>query len=152
MSLKKLMPRTNVNHNIQKIKIMYNSNRISNMTLMVEEPVKEVRMFQEGGEAPMPEQAPQEGQGGSPEQMAQGIVDQIMQAVQDPNVIAMIAQMLMEAVQGGGQPQEAPAEQPAMKNGGVLNLKFAKGGLAEKMKAKKMMSGGKKMKSGGKAC
>ena len=152
MSLKKLMPRTNVNHNIQKIKIMYNSNRISNMTLMVEEPVKEVRMFQEGGEAPMaPEQAPQEGQGGSPEQMAQGIVDQIMQAVQDPNVITMIAQMLMQAVQGGGQSQEAPAEQPAMENGGVLNLKFEKGGLAAKIKAKKMMSGGKKMKSGGKA-
>jgi hypothetical protein len=149
MSLKKLMPRTNVNHNIQKIKIMYNSNQVSNLVPLVEErpaKVNKTRMFQEGGAAPMPEQAPVQEQGGSPEEMAVQIVDQILQMVQDPNVIAMIAQMLMEAVQGGGQ-EQAPAEQPAMKNGGVLNLKFEKGGLAAKMKAKK-----EKMKSGGKAC
>ena len=146
MSLKKLMPKTNVNHNIQKIKIMYNSNQVSNLVPLVEErpaKVNKTRMFQEGGAAPMPEQAPVQE---SPDQMAAQIVDQILQMVQDPNVIAMIAQMLMEAVQGG-QGQEAPAEQPAMKNGGVLNLKFEKGGLAAKMKAKK-----EKMKSGGKAC
>lgn len=126
---------------------MYNPNKVSNMTLMVEEQVKEVRKYQEGGQAAMPEQAPQgqEGQGGSPEEMAQGIVEQILQQVQDPNVIAMIAQMLMEAVQGGGQ-EQAPEEQPAMKNGGVLSFKFAKGGLNKMMKAKKdkMMHGGKK--------
>jgi hypothetical protein len=148
MSLKKLMPKTNVNHNIQKIKItnMYNPNQVSNLVPFVEQrPVKvnKTRVFQEGGEAPTaPEQAPQE-QGGSPEEMAGQIVEQILQSVQDPNVIAMIAQMLMEAVQGGGQEQAMPEEQPAMRNGGVLNLKFAKGGLAAKMKKGKMKMGGK---------
>ena len=93
--------------------------------------VKNVRYMQEGGQvaaAPAPEAAPAQQGAGMEEQiaqMAQEIVGQL-----GPEGAAMLAQMIMEMIQGG----QAPAEQPVFKKGGCIKKakKCACGGKAKK--------------------
>ena len=78
-----------------------------------------LRKFQQGGPAPAaPEQAPAEAQGAAPEeqlaQMAQAIVQQL-----GPEAAAMLAEMIMQMLQGA--PAEEPQGQPAFqRKGGKL--------------------------------
>lgn len=71
--------------------------------------------------APAPAGAPAPGGGGPEEQiaaMAQQIVEQL-----GPEAAAMLAEMIMQMLQGGGQPQEAPQGEPVYaKKGGKLVL------------------------------
>ena len=72
-----------------------------------------VKKFQQGGAAP--EQAPAPQQAGPEEQiaqMAQEIIGQL-----GPEASAMLAQMIMEMLQGAAAPQEAPVY---AKKGGKL--------------------------------
>lgn len=75
--------------------------------------------FQEGGVAPAAPAAPQTG--GPEEQiaaMAQQIVEQL-----GPEAAAMLAEMIMQMLQGGGEPQPAPQGEPVYaKQGGKLVL------------------------------
>lgn len=79
-----------------------------------------IKRFQEGGpmEAPMEEGAPMEGGAPAPEQGGEDPMMQILQvaqqALQEQNCEAAMAvcQALMQLAQGGGAPQEAPAEEP----------------------------------------
>lgn len=103
-----------------------------------------LRKYQMGGAAPeaapAPETAPVEGgapaQGGAEEQLAQvaqQLLQMLLQELGDPNAVAAVLQMalemLMQASQGGGE-QEAPV----FKKGG----KLAKGGkCGSKIKMKK---------------
>lgn len=78
-----------------------------------------IKRFQEGGEmAPAPQGGEQGGQGGPEEQimqMAQQIVQQL-----GPEAAAMLAQVIMEMLQGGGG-EAAPAEAPVYaRKGGKL--------------------------------
>ena len=75
------------------------------------------KKFQMGGAAPAPEQGAPQGapQGGPEEQlamMAQQIIEQM-----GPEAAAMLAQIIMEMLQGGGQPQPQPTFQ---RKGGSL--------------------------------
>lgn len=84
-----------------------------------------IKKYQMGGAAPeaMPEEtapvdngAPVEGeQGGAEEQLAQiaqQLLQMLLQEIGDPNAVAAVLQMAMEMLQqlaqGGGAPQEAP--------------------------------------------
>jgi hypothetical protein len=78
-----------------------------------------IRKFQEGGMAPEQaamEQAAMEQQGGAPAQGQEGgnPEEQLMMVAQDiisqmgPEMAAMLAQIIMEMLQGGGAPQEQP--------------------------------------------
>lgn len=102
-----------------------------------------IKKFQAGGAAPVaeaaPEQVPMEGgapvQGGVEEQLAQiaqQLLQMLLQEVGDPNAVAAILQMAMEmlsqAAQGGGAPQEAPV----FKKGGKLRSKKCGGGTMKK--------------------
>ena len=105
-----------------------------------------IKKFQQGGPAPVaeaaPEQAPMEAgapaQGGAEEQLAQvaqQLLQMLLQEIGDPNAVAAVLQMAMEMLQqvaqgGAGAPQEAPV----FKKGGKL-VKNAKCGA--KMKVKK---------------
>ena len=104
-----------------------------------------LRKYQMGGAAPeaapVEESAPVEGgapaQGGAEEQLAQvaqQLLQMLLQEIGDPNAVAAVLQMALEmlsqASQGGGAPQEAPV----FKKGGKL-VKSAKCG--SKMKIKK---------------
>ena len=88
------------------------------------------RKFQEGGA--MPAGAPEEGmpaEGGAPEeagapaggaeeqmaQMAQQLVEMLMQQSGDPQAVAAVLQMALEMVSQAGQPQ-----QPVYRRGGQL--------------------------------
>lgn len=66
-----------------------------------------------------PEAAPAPAQGGPEEQiaaMAQQIVEQL-----GPEAAAMLAQMIMQMLQGGAQPEQAPQGEPVYaKQGGKL--------------------------------
>ena len=78
------------------------------------------KKFQMGGAAPAPEQGAPQGapQGGPEEQlamMAQQIIEQM-----GPEAAAMLAQIIMEMLQGGGQPQPQPTFQ---RKGGTLKRK-----------------------------
>ena len=105
-----------------------------------------LRKYQMGGAAPeaapMPEGAPAEGgapvEGGAPAggaeeqlaQVAQQLLQMLLQEIGDPNAVAAVLQMAMEMLQqvaqGGGAPQEAPV----FKKGGKLaKSKKACGGL-----------------------
>ena len=101
-----------------------------------------LRKYQMGGAAPeaapAPESAPAEGgvpvQGGGEEQLAQvaqQLLQMLLQELGDPNAVAAVLQMALEiltqAAQGG-----APQEAPVFKKGGKLAKKC--GG---KMKIKK---------------
>lgn len=84
-----------------------------------------LKFLQEGGEMPAeaPEAqgaAPAEGQAGGAEeamaQVAQQLVQQLMNAVQDPQAVAAILQMALEMVAGAAQ-EQAPVYQ---RNGGRI--------------------------------
>lgn len=86
-----------------------------------------LRKYQMGGPAPAPaEGAPVEGgapaQGGAEEQLAQvaeQLLQMLLQEIGDPNAVAAVLQMAMEMLQqsaGGGAPQEAPV----FKKGGKM--------------------------------
>ena len=100
-----------------------------------------IKKFQAGGMAPEAapvEAAPVEGvQMGAEEQLAQvaeQLLQMLMQEIGDPNAIAAVLQMCMEmlsqAAQGG-----APQEAPVFKKGG--KIANAKCGSKMKLKAKK---------------
>ena len=91
-----------------------------------------IKKFQQGGqmatEQPSPEQmaaeqqaaqggAPQEG--GNPEEQLMAMGQQIIQEL-GPEAAAMLAQIIMEMLQGGGQPQPQPTFQ---RKGGTLKRK-----------------------------
>ena len=101
-----------------------------------------IKKFQAGGAAPVaeaaPEQVPMEGgapvQGGAEEQLAQiaqQLLQMLLQEVGDPTAVAAILQMAMEmlsqAAQGG-----APQEAPVFKKGGKLRSKKCGGGTMKK--------------------
>ena len=76
-----------------------------------------VKKFQQGGAAPAP--APEQGgQPGAEEQLAQ-MAQQIVEQL-GPEAAAMLAQIIMEMLQGGGQPQPQPTFQ---RKGGTLKRK-----------------------------
>lgn len=93
-----------------------------------------VKYLQEGGamapeDSAMAGGAPQEAQaapqqGGEQEAAMQQIYQMAQEIVQQfgPEVAAMLAQAIMEIIQGGGQeaPMPAPEEQPVYKLGGQL--------------------------------
>lgn len=103
-----------------------------------------LRKYQMGGAAPeaapVAEGAPVEGgapAGGAEEQLAQiaqQLLQMLLQEIGDPNAVAAVLQMALEmlsqAAQGGGAPQEAPV----FKKGGKLKkgCKKACGGLKVK--------------------
>lgn len=87
-----------------------------------------VRYMQDGGMAPemAPEAqgaAPAPEQGGAEDQMvqlAQQLVEMLMQQIGDPNAVMAILQMAMEMIQqsAGGSPEAA--QEPVFKKGGKL--------------------------------
>jgi hypothetical protein len=101
------------------------------------------RKYQEGGQmmpaeaapeaAPMEQGAPV--QGGAEEQLAQlaqQLLEMLLQQIGDPNAVAAVLQMALEMLQQAAGAQE----QPVFKKGGVLVNKNKCGGKA-KMKVKK---------------
>ena len=70
------------------------------------------KFLQEGGAA----LAPAGGQGGGPEEQIMQMAQQIIQEL-GPEASALLSQMIMEMLQGGGAPQEAPVY---AKRGGKL--------------------------------
>lgn len=86
--------------------------------------MKLVKKFQQGGpvEAAPAEEVPMEGapmeQGGAEEQMAQlaqQLVEMLLQQMGDPNAVMMVLQMAMEMLQGAAQ-----QSQPVFRKGGKL--------------------------------
>ena len=103
-----------------------------------------VRKFQQGGPmgpapedqgAPMPPEGGPAPEGGAPEgggdqlaQIAQQLVDMLMQQVGDPQAVAQILETALDMVQGGGQ-QGAPEPQegePVYRMGGRLAYRIRK--------------------------
>lgn len=86
----------------------------------------QIKRYQEGGAAPAaPAQAPQGGE----EQMMQQLAQMAQEIIQQlgPDVAAMLAQVIMEMLQGA--PQEvgaAPEEQQFMRCGGKIKKKTSK--------------------------
>lgn len=86
----------------------------------------QIKRYQEGGAAPAaPAQAPQGGE----EQMMQQLAQMAQEIIQQlgPDVAAMLAQVIMEMLQGA--PQEvgaAPEEQQFMRCGGKIKKKTCK--------------------------
>ena len=84
-----------------------------------------VLKFQEGGAAPAP--APASGapaQGPGPEEQIAAMAQQIVEQL-GPEAAAMLAQMIMQMLQGGGEPQPeaVPQGEPVYaKQGGKLVL------------------------------
>ncbi len=80
-----------------------------------------IKRFQEGGAAPAPaEQAPAQ----PDEQMVQQLAQMAQEIIQQlgPDAAAMLAQILMEMLQGGAQQPvgEVPQEQQFMRRGGKI--------------------------------
>ena len=100
----------------------------------------QIKKFQEGGAAPA---APEQGapvQGGAEEQLAQlaqQLIQMLLQQLQDPNAVMAVLQMAAEMLQQAAQPVgQAPEEgQSFMRKGGKL---VKCGG---KMKSKKACGG-----------
>lgn len=100
----------------------------------------QIKKFQEGG--PMPE-APEQGaptQGGAEEQLAQlaqQLVQMLMQQIGDPQAVLMVLQMAAEMLQSAAQPVGAAPEegQAFMKKGGKIMK------CGSKMKSKKACGG-----------
>ena len=95
----------------------------------------QIKRYQEGGAAPAaPAQAPQGGE----EQMMQQLAQMAQEIIQQlgPDAAAMLAQVIMEMLQGA--PQEvgaAPEEQQFMRYGGKIKKKTCKkacGGFVKK--------------------
>ena len=99
----------------------------------------QIKKFQEGG--PMPAEAPVEqgapAQGGAEEQLAQlaqQLVEMLLQQIGDPQAVMMVLQMAAEMLQGAAQQPvgAAPAEgQAFMRKGGKL---YKCGGKTKKTK------------------
>ena len=93
--------------------------------------MKIVKKFQQGGEMggqPSPEQMAAEEQamqggapaeGGSPEEQLMAVAQDIISQM-GPEAAAMLAQIIMEMLQGGGQPQPQPIFR---RGGGTLRRK-----------------------------
>jgi hypothetical protein len=88
-----------------------------------------IKKFQMGGPAPAPEQgapAPEQGgqpQGGGPEEQIAAMAQQIVEQL-GPEAAAMLAEAIMQMVQGGGEPQPAPQGEPVYaREGGKLVFK-----------------------------
>lgn len=86
--------------------------------------MKLVKKFQQGGpvKAAPAEEVPVEGapmeQGGAEEQiaqLAQQLVEMLLQQIGDPNAVMMVLQMAMEMLQGAAQ-----QSQPVFRKGGKL--------------------------------
>lgn len=102
-----------------------------------------IKKFQQGGGVPMGESAPEQApmaqeapvQGGAEEQLAQiaqQLIQMLLQEIGDPNAVAAVLQMAMEMLQQaaqGGASQEAPV----FKKGGKI-VKKAKCGAKVKVK------------------
>jgi hypothetical protein len=83
-----------------------------------------VLKFQEGGMAPAPQAAPGGQPGGGPEEQIAAMAQQIVEQL-GPEAAAMLAQAIMQMLQGGGEPQPQPAPQGEpvyAKQGGKLVL------------------------------
>ena len=85
-----------------------------------------VRKLQMGGPAPEAAPAPEQGgapaQGGGPEEQIAAMAQQIVEQL-GPEAAAMLAQMIMQMLQGGGEAQPAPQGEPVYaKQGGKLVL------------------------------
>lgn len=113
----------------------------------------QIKRYQEGGAAPAaPAQAPQGGE----EQMMQQLVQMAQEIIQQlgPDVAAMLAQVIMEMLQGAQQEVGAvPEEQQFMRCGGKIKKKTCKkacGGSVKKSacggSVKKDACGGKTSK------
>ena len=100
-----------------------------------------IKKFQEGGAAPVaPAQAPQGGE----EQMMQQLAQMAQEIIQQlgPDAAAMLAQVIMEMLQGAQQEVgAAPEEQQFMRCGGKIKKKKTCkklcGGKTSKCKTKK---------------
>lgn len=103
-----------------------------------------LKKFQDGGQVPVEEPAaPAQGapaQGGAEEQLAQvaqQILESLIQALQDPNAVMMVLQMAMEMLQGAAQ-EAAPAgaapqgEVGFQKKGGKICKKACNGSKLRK--------------------
>jgi hypothetical protein len=101
-----------------------------------------IKKFQAGGAAPVaeaaPEQVPMEGgapaQGGAEEQLAQiaqQLLQMLLQEVGDPNAVAAILQMAMEMLSQAAQ-SGVPQEAPVFKKGGKLCSKKCGGKMKKK--------------------
>lgn len=79
--------------------------------------LKRTQKFQEGGAMPAPaEAAPQ---GGDPMEQVYQMAAEIVQQL-GPDAAAMLAQAIMEILQGGGAEAAAPQGEPVYKKGGKL--------------------------------
>ena len=83
--------------------------------------LKRTQKFQEGGAMPAPEAAPAEAapQGGNPMEQVYQMAAEIVQQL-GPDAAAMLAQAIMEMLQGGGAEAAAPQGEPVYKKGGKL--------------------------------
>lgn len=83
--------------------------------------LKRTQKFQEGGAMPAPETAPAEAapQGGDPMEQIYQMAAEIVQQL-GPDAAAMLAQAIMEMLQGGGAGAAAPQGEPVYKKGGKL--------------------------------
>lgn len=84
-----------------------------------------MKYFQEGGAMPQEAAPAQQPAGNEQEQMMQQLAQVAQQLIQElgPEAAAMVAQIIMEMLQGGGQQEmPAPEQQPAFqRNGGKFN-------------------------------
>lgn len=83
--------------------------------------LKRTQKFQEGGAMPAPEAASAEAapQGGDPMEQIYQMAAEIVQQL-GPDAAAMLAQAIMEMLQGGGAGAAAPQGEPVYKKGGKL--------------------------------
>ncbi len=101
-----------------------------------------IKKFQDGGSAPVPagaQGAPQgaPAQGGAEEQLAQvaqQILESLMQALGDSNAIAAVLQMAMEMLQGAAQEVGAQPQEVGFQRKGGKICKKACGGKAKTMR------------------
>ena len=102
----------------------------------------DVKYMQDGGQAPVPAEAqgaPQgaPAQGGAEEQLAQvaqQILESLMQALGDPNAVAAVLQMAMEMLQGAAQEVGAQPQEVGFQRKGGKICKKACGGKAKTMR------------------
>lgn len=88
--------------------------------------VRKTRFLQEGGQMPADQGAPQGApQGGNPEEQLMAIAQDIVGQL-GPEASAMVAEMILQLVKGGGGAEAAPAEEaPVMaRRGGRLMKRF----------------------------
>lgn len=99
-----------------------------------------IKRFQEGGAAPAAAPAPN--QGGNEEQMMQQLAQMAQEIISQlgPDAAAMLAQIIMEMLQGASQEMGgAPQEQQFMRKGGKIE-KACNGG-----KSVRKIANGKKL-------